>query len=77
MSSYLSSPEVVAQSYGELRRRTIEMLRSLPDDMADLITVGMGGNALLDLLSEVELDVLIKQLSEEAEEAKGQRKKKS
>ncbi len=36
MSSYLSPPEVVAQSYGELRRRTIEMLRSLPDDMAEI-----------------------------------------
>jgi DNA-directed RNA polymerase subunit beta' len=50
--------------------------RALPDDMADLIEVGMGGSALLDLLSDVELNVLIKELTTEAEEAKGQRKKK-
>lgn len=34
--SYLSSPDVVAQSYGELRRRTIEMLRSMPAEMAEI-----------------------------------------
>jgi DNA-directed RNA polymerase subunit beta' len=50
--------------------------RALPDEMADIIEVGMGGAALLDLLSEVNLQELIDQLSEEAEEAKGQRKKK-
>jgi DNA-directed RNA polymerase subunit beta' len=50
--------------------------RNLPDELADLITVGMGGSALKDLLESVELGTLIAQLSEEAEEAKGQRKKK-
>ncbi|MGA0118377.1 MAG: hypothetical protein ACO3JF_08315 [Ilumatobacteraceae bacterium] len=34
--SYLSPPEVVAQSYGELRRRTIEILRSMPAEMAEI-----------------------------------------
>lgn len=34
--SYLSPPEVVAQSYGELRRRTTEMLRSMPAEMAEI-----------------------------------------
>lgn len=50
--------------------------RALPDELADIITVGMGGAALLDLLSDVDLKGLISQLSEEAEDAKGQRKKK-
>lgn len=50
--------------------------RNFPDDIRELITVGMGGQALYDLLAEVDLDELIKSLSEEAEGAKGQRKKK-
>jgi DNA-directed RNA polymerase subunit beta' len=50
--------------------------RSLPDDVQDLITVGMGGSALKDLLEEIDLETLIATLSEEVEEAKGQRKKK-
>ncbi len=50
--------------------------RNLPDDMQKIITVGMGGSALKRLLEEVNLDQLIKDLSAEAEEAKGQRKKK-
>jgi DNA-directed RNA polymerase subunit beta' len=50
--------------------------RALPDDLADLITVGMGGSSLKDLLAEINLEDLIKELTEEAEEAKGQRKKK-
>lgn len=50
--------------------------RDLPDELADLITVGMGGSALKDLLDEINLAKLIADLSEEAEEAKGQRKKK-
>lgn len=33
--SYLSPPEEVAQSYGELRRRVIEMLRGLPAELAE------------------------------------------
>lgn len=50
--------------------------RSLPDELKDMITVGMGAAALKELLDEVKLEELIKSLTEEAEEAKGQRKKK-
>lgn len=50
--------------------------RALPDELADLISVGMGGSALKDLLEEINLSKLIAQLTKEAEEAKGQRKKK-
>ena len=41
-----------------------------------MITVGMGGGALKDLLEEIDLTQLIADLTTEAEEAKGQRKKK-
>jgi DNA-directed RNA polymerase subunit beta' len=50
--------------------------RNLPDELQSLITVGMGGAALKELLDEVNLDELIGELTAEAEEAKGQRKKK-
>lgn len=50
--------------------------RNLPDEYQDIIEVGMGGEALAKLLAEINLDNLIKDLSEEAEGAKGQRKKK-
>jgi DNA-directed RNA polymerase subunit beta' len=50
--------------------------RALPDEMRSLIHVGMGGAALKDLLDEIDLNKLIEDLSLEAEEAKGQRKKK-
>ncbi len=50
--------------------------RGLPDDLRDLITVGMGGNSLKDLLEEIDLKDLIAQLEAESEGAKGQRKKK-
>jgi DNA-directed RNA polymerase subunit beta' len=50
--------------------------RNLPDDLRDLVKVGMGGAALNDLLEEIDLKKLIESLSTEAEEAKGQRKKK-
>jgi DNA-directed RNA polymerase subunit beta' len=50
--------------------------RNLPEALRDLITVGMGGQALKELLDAVDLDQLITDLSEEAEGAKGQRKKK-
>ena len=36
----------------------------------------MGGSALKELLEEIDLDKLIEDLTKEAEEAKGQRKKK-
>jgi DNA-directed RNA polymerase subunit beta' len=44
--------------------------------MRALVQVGMGGAALKDLLDEIDLSKLIEDLSKEAEEAKGQRKKK-
>jgi DNA-directed RNA polymerase subunit beta' len=50
--------------------------RNLPDDFQDLVEVGMGGGALKDLLDEVDLSKLIEDLTKEADETKGQRKKK-
>jgi DNA-directed RNA polymerase subunit beta' len=50
--------------------------RSLPDNLAGLIEVGMGGQALKELLDEIDLKELIASLSQEAEGAKGQRMKK-
>ncbi len=50
--------------------------RSLPDSMRCLIEVGMGGQALKALLDTIDLKELIGELSKEADEAKGQRKKK-
>lgn len=50
--------------------------RALPEDYADIVEVGMGGEALEKLLREIDLGKLIKELTDEAETAKGQRKKK-
>ncbi|HSW79944.1 MAG TPA: DNA-directed RNA polymerase subunit beta' [Candidatus Saccharimonadales bacterium] len=50
--------------------------RNLPDELQDLVKVGMGGAALKELLVEINLHDLIKSLNDEAEDAKGQRKKK-
>jgi DNA-directed RNA polymerase subunit beta' len=50
--------------------------RNLPSDVQALIKVGMGGGALKDLLDEIDLEKLVAALTAEAEEAKGQRKKK-
>jgi len=50
--------------------------RNLPDELQSLIAVGMGGAALKGLLENIELEKLIKDLTQEAEAAKGQRKKK-
>ncbi|HVU59777.1 MAG TPA: DNA-directed RNA polymerase subunit beta' [Candidatus Saccharimonadales bacterium] len=50
--------------------------RNLPDELRSLIKVGMGGQALQELLNEVDLKQLVADLTAEAEEAKGQRKKK-
>ncbi|MBP9852416.1 MAG: DNA-directed polymerase subunit beta [Patescibacteria group bacterium] len=50
--------------------------RALPRELRDMITVGMGGAALKELLDAVDLQQLISDLTAEAEEAKGQRKKK-
>lgn len=50
--------------------------RALPDELREITTVGMGGGAIRKLLEEVDLDELIESLTEESEDAKGQRKKK-
>lgn len=50
--------------------------RSLPDEYRSLVHVGMGGGALYEMLAEIDLDKLVNDLAEEAEAAKGQRKKK-
>src|SRR5687768_14332737 len=50
--------------------------RALPDSLRGLIEVGMGGAVLKDLLDEIDLTELIATLTAEAEDAKGQRKKK-
>ena len=43
--------------------------RELPDEMDEIIKVGMGGSALRDLLLDVDLDELIETLQTEVEEA--------
>jgi DNA-directed RNA polymerase subunit beta' len=50
--------------------------RNLPSDLRSLVTVGMGGAALKDLLKEIDLKQLTAELTAEAESAKGQRRKK-
>ena len=50
--------------------------RNLPEEYEEIIEVGMGGTALKALLDEIDLKVLIKELGEEVEGAKGQREKK-
>ncbi|HEX6462778.1 MAG TPA: DNA-directed RNA polymerase subunit beta' [Candidatus Saccharimonadales bacterium] len=50
--------------------------RALPDEYRATSKVGMGGTVLNELLKEINLDKLIEELAEEAETAKGQRKKK-
>ena len=50
--------------------------RSLSDELRSLIKVGMGGSTIKDLLDEIKLDELIKELNKETDESKGQRKKK-
>ncbi len=50
--------------------------RNLPAELRSLVTVGMGGSSLKDLLGEIDLKQLIGDLNTEAESAKGQRRKK-
>jgi DNA-directed RNA polymerase subunit beta' len=50
--------------------------RNLPEEYEELLEVGMGGAALHQLLSEIDLSQLIAKLSEEAEVKKGQAKKR-
>lgn len=50
--------------------------RNLPDSLQEIISVGMGGTAIREMLDKVDLNKLIEDLNREAAEAKGQRKKK-
>ncbi|HSE29561.1 MAG TPA: DNA-directed RNA polymerase subunit beta' [Candidatus Saccharimonadales bacterium] len=50
--------------------------RNLPEEYREIIKVGMGGTALRDLLEQIDLEQLVNELTTEAAEAKGQRKKK-
>ncbi|HSX45409.1 MAG TPA: DNA-directed RNA polymerase subunit beta' [Candidatus Saccharimonadia bacterium] len=50
--------------------------RNLPNELRSLTEVGMGGAALKDLLDKIDLKQLIEDLTKEAEDAKGQRRKK-
>jgi len=50
--------------------------RNLPDELRSAVSVGMGGAALKDLLDQIDLKQLIEALTKEAEDAKGQRRKK-
>jgi DNA-directed RNA polymerase subunit beta' len=50
--------------------------RNLPSELQALVEVGMGGAALKDLLTAIDLKQLIEDLNKEAEDAKGQRRKK-
>ena len=64
------------ESLEKLRLMSEAEYRALPEELRDLITVGMGGGALKELLDEIDLKALIGDLTTEAEAAKGQRKKK-
>jgi len=78
--------EELTQDYEQLRDQLtgLEKLnllsetdyRNLPVEVRELIEVGMGGQALQELLEDIDLKQLIADLTAEAEEAKGQRKKK-
>jgi DNA-directed RNA polymerase subunit beta' len=50
--------------------------RNLPGELRGIVSVGMGGLALKDLLDKINLKQLIDDLTKEAEDAKGQRRKK-
>jgi len=50
--------------------------RELPDEARTIIEVGMGAEAIRQLLTEIDLAKIVKELHEEAEGAKGQRRKK-
>lgn len=64
------------KSLEKLRLLSENEYRELPDDLREIIKVGMGGSALKDLLEEINLSQLIADLASEASEAKGQRRKK-
>ena len=73
-SSALKKSQLESLVKGALLNETD--FRNLPEEYEELVTVGMGGTALKALLDEIDLPVLIAELSEEVEGAKGQREKK-
>lgn len=50
--------------------------RDLADEYADIVEVGMGGDAIKHMLDSIDMDTLIAELVKDAETSKGQRKKK-
>lgn len=70
--------QVKNQLEGMERMRLISEIeyRALPDEIAGIISVGMGGSALKELLDGTDIESLITELGKEVEDAKGQRKKK-
>jgi DNA-directed RNA polymerase subunit beta' len=74
-----SNFEILKEQLGSLEKLRLlneTEYRTMPDELKDIVEVGMGGAALKDLLDQIELPVLIASLATEAEDAKGQRKKK-
>lgn len=51
--------------------------RNLPDDYLDLIEVGMGGEAILKMLTEIDVEALIQELGQELSTARGQKRQKA
>ncbi len=78
--------EEVSQSFANFKAQVESLVKlnlisendyyELDDDLIDLIEVGMGGSAIKELLDKIDLKDLINKLTEEVEDAKGQRKKK-
>ena len=64
------------ESLERLRLLSETEYRALPDELAKLVEVGMGGAALKELLDDIDLGKLIADLNKEAAGTKGQRKKK-
>lgn len=50
--------------------------RNLDEEFEDLITVGMGASAIKKLLDEIDLDLMVSELHEAAEKAKGLKEKR-
>lgn len=75
MESYMEKKGML-DSLVPMNLLTETQYAELPDEMADLIDVGIGGQAIQELLDEVDMDQLIKDLTEEADSTKGQRKRK-
>src|SRR5690606_20771762 len=69
MASYLER-KATLESLDKLRLISEGEYRELPEEFRDIISVGMGAQALKDLLDDIDLDELIVQLNEESEDAR-------